>query len=217
MTDEKTDFYKILKIKKNATSEQIKKSYRRLAKKHHPDKGGDMQEFIKIQTAYRILYDSETRKQYDITGEWSEKKLFTEAEKTIQVLAQMYEKVILNQDTNENTDLKKIIIEALKNDKENISKILEQIEGKLKYLNSLLGRLQNKDDKKENVFDKVTRSSIQKMEAKKTEGEYELKIRKLAIDEMENYDSVFEAFSSASIRSGGVHFVSLYTTTSTTS
>jgi hypothetical protein len=60
--------YKLLGIKNTASPEQIKKAYRKKAKKHHPDKGGDAEIFNKIQEAYDILSDPERRKAYDTTG-----------------------------------------------------------------------------------------------------------------------------------------------------
>jgi DnaJ-class molecular chaperone len=59
------DHYQTLGIAKNATPDDIKKSYRKLASKHHPDKGGDTATFQKIEEAYRILSDPAQRQQYD--------------------------------------------------------------------------------------------------------------------------------------------------------
>ena len=59
------DHYQTLGVAKNATSDDIKKSYRKLASKHHPDKGGDTATFQKIEEAYRILSDPQQRQQYD--------------------------------------------------------------------------------------------------------------------------------------------------------
>ena len=59
------DHYKTLGVAKNATPDEIKKSYRKLASKHHPDKGGDTATFQKIEEAYRILSDPQQRQQYD--------------------------------------------------------------------------------------------------------------------------------------------------------
>lgn len=60
-----SDHYQTLGVAKNATPDDIKKAYRRLAGIHHPDKGGDTAEFQKIEEAYRILSDPEKRRQYD--------------------------------------------------------------------------------------------------------------------------------------------------------
>lgn len=50
-----TDYYKVLGIDRNASIDQIKQAYRKLAKEHHPDKGGNKEEFLKIQEAYEVL------------------------------------------------------------------------------------------------------------------------------------------------------------------
>ncbi len=67
-----TDYYKILGLNKNASEENIKKSYRKLAMKYHPDhtKGDKSAEeqFKKISEAYAVLSDKEKRKQYDTFG-----------------------------------------------------------------------------------------------------------------------------------------------------
>lgn len=60
--------YKILGVEKTATQTDIKKAYRDLAKKHHPDKGGNEAEFKKINQAYEMLGDEQKRAQFDRFG-----------------------------------------------------------------------------------------------------------------------------------------------------
>ena len=63
------DYYKILGVEKAANEEEIKKAYRKLAHKHHPDKaGGDESKFKEINEAYQILSDKNKRMQYDQFG-----------------------------------------------------------------------------------------------------------------------------------------------------
>jgi curved DNA-binding protein len=57
--------YDTLGVSKTATPDEIKRAYRKLASKHHPDKGGDTATFQKIEEAYRILSDEGQRQQYD--------------------------------------------------------------------------------------------------------------------------------------------------------
>eukprot|EP00448_Togula_jolla_P031282 CAMPEP_0170621286 /NCGR_PEP_ID=MMETSP0224-20130122/28521_1 /TAXON_ID=285029 /ORGANISM="Togula jolla, Strain CCCM 725" /LENGTH=511 /DNA_ID=CAMNT_0010947537 /DNA_START=59 /DNA_END=1594 /DNA_ORIENTATION=- len=64
-----TKFYKTLEVDKNASEAEIKKAYRKLAVKHHPDKGGDPEKFKEITRAYEVLSDSEKRAKYDRFGE----------------------------------------------------------------------------------------------------------------------------------------------------
>lgn len=66
------NFYEILGVSKDAPEDEIKKSYRRLAKRYHPDVNkGDKQaeeRFKEISEAYEVLSDKEKRKQYDLFG-----------------------------------------------------------------------------------------------------------------------------------------------------
>lgn len=63
------DLYAILGVARGATPEQIKTAFRKLAKKHHPDIGGDKEKFETIQQAYEVLVDQAMRAEYDRTGE----------------------------------------------------------------------------------------------------------------------------------------------------
>ena len=60
--------YDVLGVTKKATQSEIKKAFRKLALKKHPDKGGDVEEFKKIQAAYEVLGDEEKRSKYDQYG-----------------------------------------------------------------------------------------------------------------------------------------------------
>jgi len=62
------DYYKILGVSKNASPEEIKKAYYKLAHKYHPDKGGDEKKFKEINEAYQVLSNKEKRSQYDRFG-----------------------------------------------------------------------------------------------------------------------------------------------------
>lgn len=64
-----TKFYKLLDVEKNASDSEIKKAYRKLAVRHHPDKGGDPEKFKEITRAYEVLSDPEKRQKYDRFGE----------------------------------------------------------------------------------------------------------------------------------------------------
>lgn len=59
------DHYSTLGVGRTANADEIKKAYRKLAAKHHPDRGGDTQRFQQIQEAYDVLSDPGKRQQYD--------------------------------------------------------------------------------------------------------------------------------------------------------
>lgn len=61
--------YEILGVEPNATAKQIAAAYRKLARKHHPDTGGDAKVFAKIAEAYEIVGDETNRAKFDETGE----------------------------------------------------------------------------------------------------------------------------------------------------
>ena len=74
--DDENDYYKILGVKKEATDAEIKKAYRKLALKWHPDKNPNNREeaeekFKKINEAYSVLSDKDKRRQYDRGGDFS--------------------------------------------------------------------------------------------------------------------------------------------------
>lgn len=62
------DYYQILGVSRSASSDEIKQAYRKLAHKHHPDKGGDEKKFKEINEAYQTLSDKEKKSQYDNFG-----------------------------------------------------------------------------------------------------------------------------------------------------
>src|SRR5512141_425228 len=72
----KEDFYKILGVKKDAKPDEIKKAYRRLARKYHPDVNpGDKsaeERFKQMSEAFDVLSDPKKRKVYDRFGQYSD-------------------------------------------------------------------------------------------------------------------------------------------------
>lgn len=75
------DYYEILGVSKTATSDEIKKAYRTLAFKYHPDRNPDDKEaeekFKKIAAAYEVLGDEQKRRHYDLTGQADNQQQYT--------------------------------------------------------------------------------------------------------------------------------------------
>ena len=76
------DYYKILGVHKSASAEEIKKAYRKLAMKYHPDRNKGNKEaeakFKEVSEAYAVLSDQEKRKQYDMFGAEGFQQRFTQ-------------------------------------------------------------------------------------------------------------------------------------------
>lgn len=63
------DYYATLGIDRKASTEDVKKAFRKLAQKHHPDKGGDEAKFKEVSEAYSVLSDAKKRREYDAYGQ----------------------------------------------------------------------------------------------------------------------------------------------------
>jgi len=67
------NLYDLLEVTENATSDEIKKAFRRLSIKHHPDKNTDKPDaeayYLKVKRAYEVLIDVSKRNTYDLFGE----------------------------------------------------------------------------------------------------------------------------------------------------
>lgn len=78
---EETDYYKLLGVSKDATVREIRKAFKTLAVKLHPDKNKDDPDadknFIKLTRAYEVLKDPDNRKQYDLFGDQTDSSQYS--------------------------------------------------------------------------------------------------------------------------------------------
>jgi molecular chaperone DnaJ len=63
------DLYELLDLPRDASAEDVKRAYRRKAREHHPDAGGDEETFKQVTHAYQVLSDAERRARYDRFGD----------------------------------------------------------------------------------------------------------------------------------------------------
>ena len=69
------DYYKTLGVSRTASADEIKKAFRKLARTHHPDAGGDEAKFKEINEAYEVLSDDKKRQLYDQYGTANENQI----------------------------------------------------------------------------------------------------------------------------------------------
>jgi len=88
--------YDDLGLAADATPEAIKAAYRAAAKRDHPDCGGDLERFDRIQRAYDVLGDAERRARYDETGQFDDSPAMAEEQEAVTLLRQFISNVLFS-------------------------------------------------------------------------------------------------------------------------
>jgi curved DNA-binding protein CbpA len=137
--------YELLGVEPTATKEEIKTAYRVHAREHHPDKGGDSEQFKLYTEAYEILIDDKARSYYDKTGEKKKDSMEDEAERT---LVEVFSEIIgsMTKDELEYSNLVDIAEVKIGNIKQNITREIEKAEHSLVFLEECYRRVSNKDN-----------------------------------------------------------------------
>jgi curved DNA-binding protein CbpA len=160
------NLYEILQVSKDATPDAIKKAYRKLARKHHPDAGGDAGKFHKITLAYDILMDPKRRARYDETGDISETIPDNSMNKIMSVLNMLFENAVMPlargyaepNTTDIVRKMKADLASALVGIKEKQQKLLEA----RKLMLDIKNRLSARDG--ENLFLEIINSKLKNIE-----------------------------------------------------
>lgn len=82
--------YEVLGVQQDASIDDIKKAYRKLAMKHHPDRGGDAEKFKEIGQAYEVLSDPDRRARYDQFGTDDPQQQYPQGPDISQMFQQMF-------------------------------------------------------------------------------------------------------------------------------
>lgn len=145
------NLYKILGLEKTATHNEIKKAYRLLSKKYHPDVGGDPEMFRKIAAAYKILGSPELRLKYD-NGEPLEDlfKPNAEEDEAITTLVHLFLTVVNSARQIEYSDLLTDIFHAIEKTKLEFESEKEKIKKQRDKFEKVKKRIKVK--KGENIF-----------------------------------------------------------------
>jgi len=149
------NLYEDLGVAKDASKADIKKAYKSLAIKCHPDKGGSKEDFIKLEEAKRILLDDKQREQYDRTG--STQKGPSIEEEARQILSQYFTGIIQGDDFK--MDLIEKVKTALANDMLRLRQELRNQKDTLDKLTKHAGRVVSTDEM--NLFQNIITSKIE--------------------------------------------------------
>lgn len=195
------DYYKTLRVKKNATQQEIKDSYRDLAKEFHPDKqNGNEKKFKELSNAYEVLGDEKRRKLYDATG-----SDVTEAEmgrKAGGLLQQMFQLVVSQKGLKkiQETDVIKNMTEQLALGMSELDKNIEVARKSRKEIGKVLKRL--KHPNKMNPISVMLKHEIQKHTETITKSKHEKDVGKLAGKLLKEYGFDFEQKVKVNYRAG---------------
>lgn len=180
------NLYEELGVGKDAGKDQIKRAYKRKSKKHHPDVGGDPEQFKQLVVAYKILSDDEKRARYD-RGESTEditKAAMTEEQEVRGILLRLFGEVI----PKVNPDYDDVLHHMKTSLKFGISTLDSQISEQAKLLQkfeSALKRLKTK--KEECLFAMSAQASIAGVQRTKSELERQKNLGELAVKFLEDY------------------------------
>jgi hypothetical protein len=189
-------FYQVIGVKENATEEQIKKAYRKKARKLHPDAGGDNEKFLKLQQAYEVLIDPARRRRYDETGEFDEGPVNGVPPHVVEVLQHaMWEVLWPTQvgpyagcfDTDPvRENLKTRMLDHMGRTKAELKDRKKEFVKRKKTAEKVLGRFKSKDEN--NVMEGMTKSLIATLDHNIETSDQALKELQEAIDFLKEYE-----------------------------
>jgi len=146
-------------VRRDASLKNIKRAYREMSKRHHPDKGGDKNTFSAITEAYQVLSDQEKRKEYDLTGKVTNENIINT--QAIQIIVSTF--VHLLQKADDNTNYVEEIKGAVKRDLEKWPGIIQKNKKDLERIKGKQNKIKNRFDK-ENIFESSLKQIVTDLE-----------------------------------------------------
>lgn len=180
------DLYKILGVDRSASPEQLKRAFRKMSKKLHPDVGGNAEAFQEIEKAYRVLSDPQERAYYDHHGaarvKEPEKNPNTELYK---MLTEVLMVVAMEMQSPATQDLVKLMRKRMADSIVELEKkIVETAKVALK-LETVIARIQSRTP--ENVLAALMRSQFDGFEAQVARGKLMIETLKKGMLFLDDY------------------------------
>lgn len=182
-----TALYEALGVSPKATPDQIKKAYRKLSKTAHPDAGGTVEQFQKIQEAYANLKDPDKRAYYDRTGKTSNENIDEARGQALGLLSNLLHQALNAGDAIFYEDL----IAHMRNSvKDNIAKMKEQTK-KIDEVSARCKKMQGRFTRKkaqDNPLESFLSGTISMLEMQKLSVSRQCEFHKLALDILSDYE-----------------------------
>ena len=191
-----TTLYDILGVKKDATPEEIKAAKRKLARKHHPDKGGNVESMALINRAADVLENPKKRAYYDQTGM---ERVPDETDEALKLFVE-----VLSQSTN-NPDLFCFQILNATRDKlrEQSGQVVvarDQVKDAIAKFKRRMGKSKYKG-KKNNMIDALTDNTIKQLEVRLVQIEEIINTKRYqrALKHLADYEALDEEQQAATV------------------
>jgi curved DNA-binding protein CbpA len=182
--------YKTLGIEEGATDAEIKRAYKVLAQRYHPDKNNGCNEalatFKRIQEAYDVLSDPERREQYDKTGETKKSNI---SQFAMSVLAAEFQKVIGMIASNGATHLRPVdVVERNITDSiKQAHQAIKEMSAEAEKLQKMTGRIKTKEGD-HNLYDQILLNNVREIEHKRNQVSENAKVLEKALSMLETYE-----------------------------
>lgn len=162
------NLYDLLEVSRDATPKDIRRAYRRAAKRHHPDAGGDAEVFAQISLAHEILMDPERRFKYDNTGDVTEATANNAVAELIQTLFGIFGSVMTSAEAQgidpATVDLVDAMVDIVRQVMEGQDKEIDKLEKKRTLLNRVLGRFEPMDEEAPNHMETIVRENLRQLD-----------------------------------------------------
>lgn len=187
-----SNYYEILGVDKNASLDEIKIAYRKLAQQYHPDKNnGDTNKellFKQISSAYKTLKNTEARRLYDETGKDDFTRINHAAETVLKNIALNY-----IQQSIQNGELYPFnnLITGLTDQIRGYENTIVEFKAAIETSNKFMGRIKRKDESN-NVFENIITDKIIEIEGLLVNQKEAVIVHKKALDLLSQYESIEE-------------------------
>lgn len=183
--------YETLGVEKDADEDTIKKAYRGKAKAHHPDAGGEREEFEKVSRAYMVLSNPKARQRYDETGEIKTDKLNDDQQRAWAIISQFLESLVEAETFTFQTDAVAMFRDMTKDITAKFTHERTQCTRKIEKTEQLLKRFKRKTEGYDLIED-VYKRRIGLLKRQIEAVDDKLRWHALALDIMNAYEFTFD-------------------------
>lgn len=187
----KKDLYSVLGIDKSSNKKTIKAAYRKMAKKNHPDVGGNSDKFSLVKKAHDILMDDDRRNRYDTVGDESERSPDNALGNIVNCVA-FHFNIALQELSQSGTS--PLVVDMVQRTKTKINSSITENQKNLRIIRTILdfdkrmmGRFKKKVKGEDNVFESIVLNRIKTLQTNITQMEIAIKTHEEALSMIKEF------------------------------